>query len=141
MVPTLRLRACSSQGLTLLPGDSSAKVSVASTSSAELDSIVGSCSLQDGNAKSVDDVLREANALLENLSAGLPSTTPALQASIDELEQMGYVCDESGCVLVLPGDRERAAGVLSSAQTALVSLQGKVLVIRQQSHLTGLARC
>ncbi|WIA16699.1 hypothetical protein OEZ85_013356 [Tetradesmus obliquus] len=65
---------------------------------------------KDGKSKSVDDVLREANALLENLSAGMPSGTPALQASIDELEQMGYVCDESGCVLVLPGDRERAAG-------------------------------
>ncbi|KAF6254502.1 hypothetical protein COO60DRAFT_1703289 [Scenedesmus sp. NREL 46B-D3] len=65
---------------------------------------------KDGKTKSVDDVLREANALLENLSAGMPTGTPALQASIDELEQMGYVCDESGCVLVLPGDRERAAG-------------------------------
>jgi hypothetical protein len=71
---------------------------------------------QDGKAKSVDDVLREANALLENLSAGMPSGTPALQASIDELEMMGYVCDESGCVLVLPGDRERAAGAWAVAR-------------------------
>lgn len=28
-----------------------------------------------------------------------------MQASIDELQGLGYVCDESGCVLVLPGDR------------------------------------
>jgi hypothetical protein len=74
----------------------------------------------------VDDVLREANALLENLSAGMPSGTPALQASIDELEQMGYVCDESGCVLVLPGDRERAAGALAAAQAELLSLRHKI---------------
>lgn len=47
--------------------------------------------------------------MLESLSAGNPPAA-SLQASIDELAEMGYVCDESGCVLVLPGDRERASG-------------------------------
>lgn len=64
--------------------------------------------LQDGK-QSVDDVLAAANALLDSMSAG---TTPLsmLQASIDELEQMGYVCDESGCVLVDPHDADSMSG-------------------------------
>lgn len=59
--------------------------------------------------QSVDDVLAAANALLDSMSAG---TTPLsmLQASIDELEQMGYVCDESGCVLVDPHDADSMSG-------------------------------
>lgn len=36
--------------------------------------------------------------------------TPGVRASIDELEGLGYVCDESGCVLVLPGDQQREEG-------------------------------
>ncbi|KAF8065458.1 hypothetical protein HT031_003059 [Scenedesmus sp. PABB004] len=60
-------------------------------------------------AKSVDDVLAAANALLDNLTSG--QTPPSLlQASIDELEGLGYVCDESGCVLVLPDDSDASAG-------------------------------
>lgn len=62
-----------------------------------------------GGGKSVEDVLREANALLENLSGG-GALPPSLQASIDELQEMGYVCDESGCVLMMPGDDPLAAG-------------------------------
>jgi hypothetical protein len=30
--------------------------------------------------------------------------------TIDELEELGYVCDESGCVLVLPGMDEESDG-------------------------------
>lgn len=58
--------------------------------------------------QSVEDVLAAANALLSNLQSGEPSSSinPA-QASIEELQGLGYVCDESGCVLVLPGDRSR----------------------------------
>jgi hypothetical protein len=56
--------------------------------------------------------LAAANALLDNLQAGKPgSTANLLQQSIDELQEMGYVCDESGCVLVLPGDKDNAAGM------------------------------
>eukprot|EP00775_Hariotina_reticulata_P012516 gene12516-12650_t len=67
--------------------------------------------VRDSKSKSVDDVLAAANALLENLQAGKPvSTSNLLQQSIDELQEMGYVCDESGCVLVLPGDKDKAAG-------------------------------
>jgi hypothetical protein len=58
--------------------------------------------------QSVEDVLAAANALLNNLQSGEPMpSTPGVQASIDELQGLGYVCDESGCVLVLPGDRQR----------------------------------
>jgi hypothetical protein len=59
----------------------------------------------------VEDVLAAANALLDNLQAGEPMpATPGVRASIDELEGLGYVCDESGCVLVLPGDQQREEG-------------------------------
>lgn len=65
---------------------------------------------KDGKPRSVEDVLAAANALLDNLSAGTPVPQESIQASIDELSEMGYVCDESGCVLVLPGDKDRVAG-------------------------------
>lgn len=61
--------------------------------------------------QSVEDVLAAANALLNNLQAGEPMpATQGVRASIDELEGLGYVCDESGCVLVLPGDQQREEG-------------------------------
>ena len=51
-------------------------------------------------------MLAAANALLSNLQSGEPTgSSNPVQASIDELQGLGYVCDESGCVLVLPGDR------------------------------------
>jgi hypothetical protein len=48
----------------------------------------------------------QANALLNQVSGGAaPGTqSPGVQSSIDELEALGYVCDESGCVLVLPNE-------------------------------------
>jgi hypothetical protein len=54
-------------------------------------------------------VLAAANALLDNLqgAGSAAAAGPNVQASIDELQGLGYVCDESGCVLVLPGDRQR----------------------------------
>jgi hypothetical protein len=62
------------------------------------------CTLQE--QQSVEDVLAAANALLNNLQSGEPMpSTPGVQASIDELQGMGYVCDESGCVLVFEGDQ------------------------------------
>lgn len=55
----------------------------------------------------MEDVLAAANALLSNLQSGEPDqSNPDPSASIDELQALGYVCDESGCVLVLPGDRQ-----------------------------------
>jgi hypothetical protein len=72
---------------------------------------------QAGKQQSVDDVLAAANALLDNLSSGMPAGSPAsLQDSIDELQSMGYVCDESGCVLVLPGSQDGAEGACVCAQ-------------------------
>eukprot|EP00878_Enallax_costatus_P034577 GHUV01038352.1.p1 GENE.GHUV01038352.1~~GHUV01038352.1.p1 ORF type:complete len:201 (+),score=35.46 GHUV01038352.1:205-807(+) len=65
---------------------------------------------KDGKVRTVEDVLAAANALLDNLSAGAGLPDESVQASIEELSSMGYVCDESGCVLVLPGDRDRVAG-------------------------------
>jgi hypothetical protein len=62
-----------------------------------------------GSNKSVDEMLAEANALLNAVSSGVPGAAAVAAAgasgvlqSIDELEQLGFVCDESGCVLVLP---------------------------------------
>lgn len=60
--------------------------------------------------RTVEDVLAAANALLDDLSAGGGLPEDSVQARIEELSQMGYVCDESGCVLVLPGDKDRVAG-------------------------------
>jgi hypothetical protein len=58
--------------------------------------------------QSVEDVLAAANALLSNLQSGEPSSSiNSAQASIEELQGLGYVCDESGCMLVLPGDSSR----------------------------------
>lgn len=66
--------------------------------------------------QSVEDVLAAANALLDNLQSGEPvRSTPGVQASIDELQGLGYVCDESGCVLVLPGDRQQDEGTEKSS--------------------------
>lgn len=67
---------------------------------------------QGGSKRDVDDVMREANELLLALSgasaggaAPAASSSPDVLASIDELNELGYECDESGCVLVLPGMR------------------------------------
>lgn len=70
-----------------------------------------STTLQAAQQQSVEDVLAAANALLDNLQSGEPvQSTPGVQASIEELQGLGYVCDESGCVLVLPGDRQQEEG-------------------------------
>eukprot|EP00879_Flechtneria_rotunda_P024616 GHRR01026114.1.p2 GENE.GHRR01026114.1~~GHRR01026114.1.p2 ORF type:complete len:127 (+),score=16.98 GHRR01026114.1:242-622(+) len=86
------------------------------------ESVVGHDSKDGKQSQNVDDVLAAANAPLENLSAGqTPVVQPPLQANIDELQELGYVCDESGCVLVLPGDSERR-GSLGKAQSFLYHL-------------------
>lgn len=72
----------------------------------------------EGKVKSVEDMLNEANALLERVSNGQPLGS-SYQASIDELSELGYVCDESGCVLVLPGDRQKAVAEVSSINRLL----------------------
>ncbi|KAI8468763.1 MAG: hypothetical protein J3K34DRAFT_426171 [Monoraphidium minutum] len=55
---------------------------------------------------SVDDILAQANALLDSVAGGSAPQkqyySPGVQESIDELTGLGFVCDESGCVLVLP---------------------------------------
>jgi hypothetical protein len=69
-----------------------------------------------GKQQSLEDVLAAANALLDNLQAGNPPSPGAmsLQGSIDELSALGYMCDESGCVLVLPGDHGSGEGVCAA---------------------------
>jgi hypothetical protein len=63
--------------------------------------------------------MREANELLLALSgasssagaaAAAAAASPDVLASIDELTELGYECDASGCVLVLPGARGGARG-------------------------------
>lgn len=49
----------------------------------------------------VESALAEANALLNAVAGGSPPA-PGVQESIDGLTALGFVCDESGCVLVLP---------------------------------------
>jgi len=72
--------------------------------------------------QSVEDVLAAANALLDNLQSGEPvQSTPGVQASIEELQGLGYVCDESGCVLVLPGDRQQEEGVEKKSSIGYLS--------------------
>jgi hypothetical protein len=61
----------------------------------------------DAKQKSVEELLNEASSLLNKVSNGEPIV---VQQSVEELEQLGYVCDESGCVLVLPHERESAKG-------------------------------
>jgi hypothetical protein len=71
--------------------------------------------------------MREANELLLALSnggsgastkgaaAGLSgAASPEMLASIDELTELGYECDASGCVLVLPG-QSRKGGAAAAA--------------------------
>lgn len=54
-------------------------------------------------------MLAEANALLNAVATGGAAPAPAsaakgVQQSIEELEGLGYVCDESGCVLVVASE-------------------------------------
>lgn len=64
----------------------------------------------------VDDILAEANALLNAVSGGTAPPkqyySPGVQESIDELTGLGFVCDESGCVLVLPTESTDEEGEL-----------------------------
>ena len=66
----------------------------------------------DAKIKSVEELLNEASSLLSKVSNGetIGESIPTMQQSVEELEQLGYVCDESGCVLVLPHERESAKG-------------------------------
>jgi hypothetical protein len=73
--------------------------------------------VQDNKGKSVEELLAEANALLDSVSHG-EYTGAGLQASIDELEDLGYTCDESGCVLILPEKPKRAQGAYTMQQQA-----------------------
>jgi hypothetical protein len=59
---------------------------------------------QAAGQKDVDAMLAEANALLNAVAGGATESrpVPGVQESIDELQALGFVCDESGCVLVLP---------------------------------------
>ncbi|KIY94578.1 hypothetical protein MNEG_13383 [Monoraphidium neglectum] len=63
---------------------------------------------QSGDSPNVDDMLAEANALLNAVTGGDAAPkqyyTAGVQESIDELTGLGFVCDESGCVLVLPAE-------------------------------------
>jgi len=72
------------------------------------------CRAAEGDAKikSVEELLNEASSLLSKVSNGetIGESIPTMQQSVEELEQLGYVCDESGCVLVLPHERESAKG-------------------------------
>ncbi|GBF97883.1 hypothetical protein Rsub_10238 [Raphidocelis subcapitata] len=65
--------------------------------------------------KDVDAILAEANALLNAVTAG-GEPLPGVQESIDELTALGFVCDESGCVLVLPTESsdDEAANTLNT---------------------------
>lgn len=89
--------------------------------------------VQDGKGQAVEDVLAAANALLDNLSAGKALPQNSIQASIDELSEMGYVCDESGCVLVLPGDKARVAGMQLS-HTAVQQIQDPPIRMLHVQH-------
>ena len=62
----------------------------------------------------VNDVLSEVNALMERVS-GKPLPASML-STIDDLEELGYVCDESGCVLVLPSMDEESDGAFSGSR-------------------------
>ena len=66
---------------------------------------------------SVNDIMGEANALPERVTGGKPLPPQFLQ-SVDELEELGYVCDESGCVLVLPGRDDESDGAYGQSQRA-----------------------
>jgi len=83
--------------------------------------------------------MREANELLLALSGASSSATagggggaggaaasgaasPEMLASIDELNELGYECDASGCVLVLPGQRRRGESAGPGAAAAGDSL-------------------
>lgn len=68
------------------------------------------------SGKDVDKLIADAEALLNMASGGArraaaPPAIPVSQQSIDEMAALGYVCDESGCVLVLPTESiDDAAG-------------------------------
>lgn len=53
--------------------------------------------------KDVDAMLAEANALLDAVAGGA-APAKSVQESIEQLQGLGYVCDESGCVLVVPSE-------------------------------------
>jgi hypothetical protein len=78
----------------------------------------------------VDDAMREANELLLALSgasagasagAAAAASSPDVLASIDELNELGYECDASGCVLVLPGMRRGAQAAQPASGSPLSS--------------------
>lgn len=56
--------------------------------------------------KDVDDIMAEANELLNAVAGGKAPAPAGVQESIDGLTAAGFVCDESGCVLVLPQESE-----------------------------------
>jgi hypothetical protein len=59
--------------------------------------------VQDGGM-SIEDLLAEANALLEKATTK-PRSSSVLKSmeEVAEVQQVEYICDESGCVVVFPG--------------------------------------
>lgn len=93
--------------------------------------------VQDNKGKSVEELLAEANALLDQVSHG---EYAGLQASIDELEDLGYTCDESGCVLILPEKPKRAQGACTGTTLAHSSISAAASNQRCDQQLHGSPR-
>lgn len=73
-------------------------------------------------------MLKEANALLNAVAGGTQAPDQAVQDSIEGLTALGFVCDESGCVLVLPHESSDEEGECSRAAGAAEELAKRNLV-------------
>ncbi|KAI8474736.1 MAG: hypothetical protein J3K34DRAFT_518035 [Monoraphidium minutum] len=68
-------------------------------------------------SRDVEDVLAEANALLNSVGGG--GDPSAVQETIDDLTKLGYVCDETGCVLVFPNSDSDIEDAVMELRTCL----------------------